>query len=102
MAWTTDQIIGRILPKAAVPEVTLGAGGCAVESITVPAHLVDAPLKTIQEPGKWSVFAISRAGRTIFPDEKTVMQENDVLHVCVVRDHAQELAEALEPPREAV
>lgn len=102
VAWTTDQIIGRILPTAAVPEWTVGTGGCVVETVPVPPHLVGEPLRILQDPNKWSIFAVTRAGRTFFPDDRTAMQENDMLHVAVLREHSQELAEALEPPREAL
>jgi trk system potassium uptake protein TrkA len=100
--WTTDQILAKVLPRYDVPEWTMGAGGAVLHSIPVPPHLVGEPLKILSRPGKWNVFAVTRAGRTFFPDERTIMQENDTLHIALLREHTGDLAETLEPPREAV
>jgi trk system potassium uptake protein TrkA len=102
VAWTTDQIMARILPSMTADEWTMGSGGSVVISLPVPPHLIGEPLKILAEPSKWSIFSVTRGGRTFFPDERTLMQENDLLHVAVLREHRADLAEALQPPRDGI
>ncbi|MER3396299.1 MAG: potassium transporter TrkA [Acidimicrobiia bacterium] len=102
VAWTTDQIMARILPTEASDEWTMGSGGGVVITLPAPRHLIGESLKVISEPSKWSVFAVTRGGRTFFPDERTLMQENDLLHIAVLREYRSELTEALEPPRDGI
>ncbi len=102
VAWTTDQIMARILPSVAENEWSMGSGGGVVVTLPAPPHLIGEPLKILWEPTKWSIFAVTRGGRTFFPDERTIMQENDLLHVAVLREHREDLVAALEPPRDGI
>lgn len=102
VSWTTDQIMARILPSVASDEWTMGSGGGVVVTLPVPPHLIGEPLRILTEPPKWSIFAVTRGGRTFFPDKRTLMQENDLLHVAVLREQRDELAAALQPPRDGI
>ncbi len=102
VAWTTDQIMARILPSVAKEEWTMGSGGGVIVTLPAPPHRVGEPLKILEDRSKWAIFAVTRGGRTFFPDERTLMQENDLLHIAVLRDHREDLADALEPPRDGI
>lgn len=85
VAWSTDQLLARLFPKAESIEWTVGSGEVVVVGVPAPAHLVGRPVDDLRQPGKMVVVAFTRLGKTQIPDVKTVIQEGDFLHLSVVR-----------------
>lgn len=85
VAWSTDQIIARVMPTDDNVEWTVGSGEVVVIGTTAPEAYIGKPLEEVREPGKVTVVAMSRLGRTVIPETKTVIQEGDFLHLSVLR-----------------
>lgn len=98
VAWTTDQILARVLPPSESVEWTIGSGEVVMVGTQAPAALVGEPIATLNSPGKFQVAALSRFGETVIPDEKTVIQESDFMHLSVMRTSLDELDAKLKGP----
>ncbi len=81
VAWTTDQVLRRLLPTSSVADWTDSAGGVGLVERNLPAVWAGKKLADLDEPGVFSLAAITRLGtaQVIRPD--LVGQEGDILHV---------------------
>lgn len=81
VAWTTDQVLRRLLPTSSVADWTDSAGGVGLVERSLPAVWAGKKLADLDEPGVFSLAAITRLGtaQVIRPD--LVGQEGDILHV---------------------
>jgi trk system potassium uptake protein TrkA len=95
VAWTTDQVLAKVLPAADSMEWTIGSGEVVVVGIPVPAPLLGRPLAELESPGKVRISALTRFGQTVIPDAKFVGQEGDFVHLSVVRSALSELEEKI-------
>lgn len=85
VAWTTDQLLSRVLPAADSLEGTIGSGEVVVTGVRTPPGLIAKPAASLNVPGKLQLAAITRFGETSVPDGRTLLQEGDFLHLVVVR-----------------
>lgn len=85
VAWTTDQVLARVLPAAQSMEWTIGSGEVVVVGVPAPATRIGRPLADLNLPGKVQVAALSRFGRAVIPEPKALLQEGDFLHLAVER-----------------
>lgn len=81
--WTTDQILRRLVPGDAKSEWRDASGNVQLCEVALnpawfgePAHLVESTV-----PAR--VAFITRLGEGMIPNEHTVLQEGDLLHVLV-------------------
>lgn len=81
VAWTTDQVLRRLLPTSSVADWTDSAGGVGLVERNLPTVWAGKKLADLDEPGVFSLAAITRLGtaQVIRPD--LVGQEGDVLHL---------------------
>lgn len=100
VAWATDQVLARVLPASEAIEWTIGSGEVVVVGAPVPPHLVGKPASAIAVRGKILVAALARFGASLLPDEKTILQEGDFLHLSVLRAALGELDQILRGPGE--
>ena len=96
VAWTTDQVLAKVLPAADSMEWTIGSGEVVVVGIPVPAALFARPLAELESPGQVRVSALTRFGQTIIPDSKSIGQEGDFVHLSVLRSALPLLEEQLQ------
>jgi trk system potassium uptake protein TrkA len=96
VSWATDQILARVLPSTESIEWTIGSGEVVVVGIPAPKSMIGKPASDLNVSGQRIVSALARFGSTILPDEKTILQEGDFLHVSVLRSAMGELDEILE------
>ena len=95
VAWTTDQVLAKVLPAADSMEWTIGSGEVVVVGIPVPAALLGKPLSELESPGKIRISALTRFGQTIIPDGRSIGQEGDFVHLSVLRTALPQLEEQL-------
>lgn len=95
VAWTTDQILARVLPSAEAVEFTPGSGDVVVLGIPVPTHLIGSPATSLEVPGNLTLVAVTRTGTTIIPQEKLVLQEGDFIYVSALRSALGDLDDVL-------
>jgi trk system potassium uptake protein TrkA len=95
VSWATDQILARVLPSTESVEWTIGSGEVVVVGLPVPPSLIGRPASELNAPGERVVSALGRFGSTILPDEKTLLQEGDFIHISVLRSAVNELNRVL-------
>ncbi|MBK5289657.1 MAG: TrkA family potassium uptake protein [Acidimicrobiia bacterium] len=81
VAWTTEQVLRRLLPTPSVADWTDAAGGVGLVERNLPAVWAGKKLDGLGEPGVFSLAAVTRlgAGQVVRPD--LVGQEGDILHL---------------------
>lgn len=81
--WTTDQVLRRLLPMGAIDEFRDASGQISVAEVDVHPAWVGHPLRNLERASGARVAFLTRYGDGILPDDATVLQENDVVHVLV-------------------
>ncbi|MGH2692134.1 MAG: potassium channel family protein [Actinomycetota bacterium] len=95
VAWTTDQILARVLPIFESLESTLGSGEVVIVGARAPKGMVGRKLELLNVAGRMYVAAYTRFGETTMPEPRTIVQEDDFLHIAVVRGGIDELRNRL-------
>ncbi len=81
VAWTTDQVLRRLLPTPSVADWTDSAGGVGLVERNLPVAWAGKKLAGMDEPGVFSLAAVTRLGAAQVVRPDLVGQEGDVLHV---------------------
>lgn len=98
VAWTTDQVLRRLLPDQAHGEWLDATGAVALVERAIPRHLAGAKLSQINRPGSWWLTTVTRLGRAQVAADGIVLQEGDIAHFVVAVEHAAELEHQLAEP----
>ena len=83
--WTTDQIIRRLAPEGSKSEWRDASGAIQLCEFHPVSNWFGIPVSTIENITGARVAFITRLGAGLIPDEHTVFQEGDLLHM-MVRD----------------
>jgi trk system potassium uptake protein TrkA len=89
VAWTTDQVLARVMPAPQAILGTMGSGDVVAIGAEVPDAGAGARVSDLNVPGRILVTAVSRFGKTLVAEPSTVVQEGDFLNMVV---HRSELA----------
>lgn len=81
VAWTTDQVLRRLLPTPSVADWTDANSGVGLVERNLPAVWAGKKLAGLQEPGVFTLAAVTRLGAAQVVRPDLVGQEGDVLHV---------------------
>lgn len=81
VAWTTDQVMRKLLPGDATPLWTDPLGGVNLVQVPVSDRWAGRRVREIDEPGVSSVVALTRDATTVLVTDDLVCQEGDVLFV---------------------
>ena len=81
--WTTDRVLRRLLPTGATDEFRDASGQISLAEVDVHPDWVGHPLRHLEHASGARVAFLTRYGNGILPDDQTVLQENDVVHVLV-------------------
>jgi trk system potassium uptake protein TrkA len=100
VAWTTDQVLRRLVPEGAVAEWTHASGAVSLLERSVPDAWAGRKLIELDEGDRFRVVAITRGGQPRLVTPSLVGQEGDVLHVAVRADAIDELNRRLAEPGE--
>lgn len=92
--WTSDQMLRRLLPQGAEPEWRDPTGSVRLAEVHVDARWVGHRLRRLEDESGARVAFLTRYGEGMLPDERTVVQDGDLVHV-VMRDHDAERVEAV-------
>jgi len=93
--WTTDQILRHMLPDEVPVEYTVDNGEVVLTAVNAPHEVVGKSALALDRPGRHRVIAVSRFGVPRVPDKDLTIQEDDILHISVIRSGAATLAEEL-------
>lgn len=81
--WTTDQILRRLVPAGSRSEWRDASGLIQLCEVHLEASWYGKPATIIEERTSARIAFITRLGEGLIPDENTVLQEGDLVHVMV-------------------
>jgi trk system potassium uptake protein TrkA len=81
--WTTDQIMRRLLPQGSRSEWQDASGKVQLAEIALHRDWYGSPVSLIEQHTDARVAFVTRLGEGLIPNEHTVLQEGDVIHVMV-------------------
>ncbi|GEA85198.1 Trk system potassium uptake protein TrkA [Cellulomonas gelida] len=79
--WTAHQVLRRLLPLGATDEYRDPSGQLTLVQVDVHAGWVGRPVSALETAAGVRVVYLSRYGDGVLADARTVLQENDVVHV---------------------
>lgn len=95
VTWTIDQVRRRLLPGEDVRDWSDASGRLTLVDRSLPDEWAGRPLSELEQPGRLTVVALTRAGAPRLDARELVGQEGDVLHLAVLDDALRELDDAL-------
>jgi trk system potassium uptake protein len=101
VTWTIDQVRRRLLPDVDAGDWSDPSGRLTLLDRSLPDAWAGRALKELEEPGRLSLVAVTRAGVPRLDARDLVGQEGDVLHVAVMNDAREDLDSLLEPGGDA-
>ena len=81
--WATDQILRRIAPKGSTSEWQDATGAVQLCEVNAHKEWYGKPISLIESSTKAKVAFITRLGEAMVPNEHTVLQDGDLIHVMV-------------------
>jgi trk system potassium uptake protein TrkA len=98
VTWTIDQVRRRLLPDVDVSDWSDPSGRLTLMDRSLPDAWAGRNLAELEDPGRLSLVAVTRAGVPRLDARELVGQEGDVLHVAVMHDARHELDARLDSP----
>ncbi len=95
VAWATDQALRKLLPDQVRTEWTDPTGKVCVVERALPHSWAGRPLDQLEDPGRWRISVLTRAGRAEVPRSGLVGQEGDLLVVSVATGEVSAFEERL-------
>jgi trk system potassium uptake protein TrkA len=80
VAWTTDQVLRRLLPLGAQEEWRDPSGNVVLAQVFISPKWFGKKVGQLSEAAKVRVALISRFGGALLPDRDTVLQDGDLVH----------------------
>ncbi len=80
VAWTTDQVLRRLVPGDAVADWTDSSGSVGLIERNLPASWAGKKLSSLESPGEYSLSAVTRLGKAQVARPDLVGQDGDILH----------------------
>ena len=96
--WTTDQIMRRLLPQGSRSEWQDASGKVQLAEIPLHRDWFGKPVSLIEQNTSARVAFLTRLGEGLIPNEHTVLQEGDVVHVMVEDKNLNATEESLSLP----
>jgi trk system potassium uptake protein len=91
VAWTTDQVLRLLFPEKSVSEWTDASGTVSLVERALPDAWAGRKLTELEEPGQFTLAALTRGGQARLGGPELVGQEGDILHVMVRNDAVTEM-----------
>ena len=79
--WTADQMLRKLLPEGSEPLWRDATGKVVLTQVAVGTSWIGEPVKVLEASAGTRVAYIDRLGAPIVPQQGTVLQEGDVVHV---------------------
>jgi trk system potassium uptake protein TrkA len=96
--WTADQMIQRLLPQGAMPELTDPSGRIVIAEVPLAAEWIGRPLAEVERHTGSRVAYLTRLGEGILPGADTVVQHGDLVHLAVQREHLDRVERLCDQP----
>lgn len=85
VAWSTDQMLRRLLPMGAAEEWTDPSGTIALAEMQVHPDWFGRLVYQLQEATGARIAFLTRLGTGLLPTPETVLQDGDIVHVLLLR-----------------
>jgi len=96
VAWTTDQVLRRLLPDRSVTEWSDATGALSIVERPLPDAWAGHRLVELAEGDRFRLVGLTRGGDARVAGREAVGQEGDILHLVVHRDAFEDLEARLE------
>ena len=90
--WATDQILRRLTPEGSRSEWRDASGTVQLSEVHPHRDWFGLPVSEIEKAAKVRVAFLTRLGEGLIPEEATVLQDGDLIHV-MLRDEDLEVVE---------
>jgi trk system potassium uptake protein TrkA len=84
--WTADQMIQRLLPSGAVPELTDPSGQVVIAEIPLHEAWIGHKYTDLEAQTDGRLAYLTRLGHGTLPTSDTVVQQGDLVHLALLRD----------------
>lgn len=101
VAWTTEQVMRRMLPDPTGAEWTEPTGNVCIVERQVTKPWIGKPLSELEVASATRVVAVGRLGAALVPSTTTVAQEGDLLYVSSTAAGVDAFDAVLRPERAA-
>ncbi len=93
VAWSTDQMLRRLMPRGAMEEWTDPSGTVALAEMPVHQEWIGRPVRELQDTTGARIAFLTRFGTALLPTMETVLQDGDIVHVLLRRDDEERVQE---------
>jgi trk system potassium uptake protein TrkA len=99
--WTADQVIRRLLPEGVATEWRDPSGKVVLAEVSYSPDWVGSRITALEAAGGVRVALITRLGEGLLPHSDTVVQEGDLVHLCLEGSRLDEVGRIMSagPPR---
>lgn len=101
VAWSTDQMLRRLLPMGAQEEWTDPSGTIALAEMQVHPKWYGRLVHDLQDTTGARIAFVTRFGVALLPTRETVLQDGDIVHVLLMREDEQRIQEMFRTAPEA-
>ena len=95
VTWATEQVLRRLLPGGSRGEWRDPSGKVALLEVSVHTSWFGHPITEVEERTNARVAFLTRLGDAFIPDDHTVLQEGDLLHVMAHGDEIDQVTATL-------
>ena len=95
VVWTADQILRRLIPEGSLSEWQDATGSIKLLEVHLHEGWFGQPAVKIEEATGARLAFITRLGKGVLPDEHTVVQEGDLVHLLVLGDQRENVESTL-------
>jgi trk system potassium uptake protein TrkA len=81
VTWAADQVLRRLLPTESEPVYRDPSGTVRADQLLAPERWVGHTVYELQDATKARIAFMTRLGRGMIPDRRTVIQEGDLLNL---------------------
>jgi trk system potassium uptake protein TrkA len=99
--WAADQISRRLTPEGSRSEWRDASGTVQLTEVHPHIDWFGLPIKEIEKAARLRVAFLTRLGEGLIPDDGTVLQDGDLIHVMLRDDEIKNVEEVLAKSPEA-
>lgn len=91
VSWTADQILRHVAPIGAAEDWHDPSGSVTLAEVAYHESWVGLTIKKISDETNANIAIITRYGKAVMPDENSVLQDGDAIHVLAKTEELQHL-----------
>ena len=96
--WTADRVLRRLLPGGSQTEFRDASGSIRLVEVHLDPTWVGQRASSVEERTNARLAYVTRLGSGFLPDEKTIIQEGDLVHVLILESEVEQVEEILATP----